>query len=155
MFQEETSKKSKKGSVYDMNRYLKEFLHRGLIFGGFGPIVLGIVYICIDKFSTEILLDSYEVFLGIFSTYIIAFVHAGVSVFNQIEHWSLPKSLLCHFGLLYITYVLCYIINSWIPFKPEIVLIFTGIFVAVYFTVWTVVYFSVKATSKKMNTKLN
>ena len=27
-----------------MNKYLKEFFHRGLIFGGFGPIILGIVF---------------------------------------------------------------------------------------------------------------
>ena len=30
-----------------MNKYLKEFLHRGLIFGGFGPLVAGIVFLII------------------------------------------------------------------------------------------------------------
>lgn len=134
-----------------MNRYLKSFLHRGLIFGGFGPVVLGIIYLLIEMLNDGFSLNAKEVCLAVISTYILAFIQAGVSVFNQIEHWPLPKSLLCHFGLLYITYMLCYIINSWIPFKTEVVLIFTGIFVSLYFVIWICVYFSVKATSKKMN----
>ena len=32
-----------------MNKYLKIFLHRGLIFGGFGPIVVGIVYFILGQ----------------------------------------------------------------------------------------------------------
>ena len=134
-----------------MNRYLKSFLHRGLIFGGFRPVILGIVYLLIEMLNDGFSLSAKEVCLAVISIYILAFIQAGVSVFNQIEHWPLPKSLLCHFGLLYITYMLCYIINSWIPFKTEVVLIFTGIFVSLYFVIWICVYFSVKATSKKMN----
>lgn len=137
-----------------MNRYFKEFLHRGLIFGGFGPVILGIVYFFIEMYTKGFSLNAREVCLAIISTYFLAFIQAGVSVFNQIEHWPLPKSLLCHFGLLYITYVLCYIINSWIPFKTEVVLIFTGIFIALYFLIWITVYFSVKISSKKLNEKL-
>lgn len=137
-----------------MNRYLKEFLHRGLIFGGFGPIILSIIYIFIEMFTEGFSLNAREICLAVISTYILAFVQAGVSVFNQIEHWPLPKSLLCHFGLLYITYVLCYVINSWIPFKAEVVLIFTAIFVVLFFLIWIIVYFCVKASTKKLNMKL-
>ena len=28
-----------------MNKYVRSFLHRGLMFGGFGPIIIGIVYL--------------------------------------------------------------------------------------------------------------
>ena len=31
-----------------MNPYVKRFLHRGLVFGGFGPLVMGIVYWCLS-----------------------------------------------------------------------------------------------------------
>jgi hypothetical protein len=31
-----------------MNRYVKSFLHRGLIFGGFGPIICGIIFFIIS-----------------------------------------------------------------------------------------------------------
>ncbi len=40
-----------------MNKYLKEFLHRGLMFSGFGPVISGIVYLIlnytIDDFSVS------------------------------------------------------------------------------------------------------
>ncbi len=137
-----------------MNEYLKKFLHRGLIFGGFGPIICGIVFLIISKTTESFSLSGSEVFLAVISTYILAFVHAGVSVFNQIEEWSVPKSLLFHFSSLYIAYVLCYLMNSWIPFEPEVILIFTAIFIALYFIIWLTVYFCVKAASKKLNSKL-
>lgn len=138
-----------------MNKYIKSFLHRGLIFGGFGPIVLGIVYLILSNTVTDFSLDGWQVFLAILSTYILAFLQAGASVFNQIEEWSLPKSLLCHFITLYLAYSVCYISNSWIPFVPEVLLIFTFTFVSVYFLIWIIVYLAVKATSKKINSKLN
>jgi hypothetical protein len=92
--------------------------------------------------------------MGIVTTYTIAFVQAGVTVFNQIEHWSVPKSMLCHFGLLYVVYSLSYIANSWIPFKAEVLVTFTVIFAVVFFAVWGIVYLCVRNTSKKINKKL-
>lgn len=137
-----------------MNRYLKEFLHRGLVFAGFGPIILGIIFFILEKTLDEFSLSAGQILLGIVSTYVLAFVQAGASVFNQVEHWPLPKSLLCHFGMLYAVYVICYIINSWIPFEWGVIGIFTAIFVVIYFTVWFTVYFIAKATGKKLNATL-
>lgn len=137
-----------------MNRYLKEFLHRGLIFGGFGPIILGIIFFILSKTLDDFSVSGGQILLGIISTYVLAFVQAGVSVFNQIEHWSLPKSLFCHFGMLYAVYVICYILNSWIPFDWTVIGIFTAIFVVVYFVIWFTVYFIVKSTGKKLNATL-
>ena len=138
-----------------MNKYLKAFLHRGLIFGGFGPIVAGIVYAILSKTVDGFSLGGTETFMAIISTYLLAFVQAGVTVFNQIEDWPVPKSLLCHFVTLYVAYSVCYIVNSWIPFEPIVLLIFSLIFVVVYFIIWITVYLSIKATSKKINSKLN
>ena len=137
-----------------MNKYLKEFFRRGLMFGGFGPIVAGIIYFVVSKTSPSFFLNGTEVLGAILSTYILAFLQAGASVFNQIENWSLMKSLLCHFSTLFVAYTSCYLLNSWIPFDYRVILIFIGIFVAVYFTVWLIVYFSIKATSRKLNMKL-
>ena len=137
-----------------MNRYVKEFFHRGLMFGGFGPIILGIIYLVVSKTVEDFSLSAEEVLLGIVSIYILAFLQAGASVFNQIEHWPLPKSVFFHFTTIYVAYVLCYLLNSWIPFVPEVLLIFTAIFVVGYFVIWITVYICVKAASKKMNTKL-
>lgn len=138
-----------------MNKYVKEFLHRGLMFGGFGPIILAIIYFILSKTLDNFTLSGTEVLLGIISTYLLAFIQAGVSVFNQIEHWPLAKCLLCHLVSLYLAYSLCYVANTWIPFEPKVLLIFTVIFMAIYFIVWGIVCFIVKTTSKNLNAKLN
>ena len=137
-----------------MNKYVKSFLHRGLIFGGFGPIVVGIVFAIIDATIDGFHLDGWQILLAVASTYLLAFIQAGASVFNQIEHWSLSKSLICHLSTLYVAYVSCYLVNTWIPFKTEIVLIFTAIFVIFYLAVWLTVYLITKAVSKKLNKAL-
>ncbi len=136
------------------NVHLKNFILRGLMFGGFGPIVGGIVFAILEYAVPNFSLSGTEVFLAIVSTYILAFVQAGVSVFNQIESWPLPKTLLCHFSALYITYTLCYLLNSWIPFRWEVIGIFTGIFVITYLVIWFTVYLIVRSTEKKLNRKL-
>ena len=137
-----------------MNRYLKSFLHRGLIFAGFGPIVMGVIYAILNSTVEDFSLGGGEVFLAIISTYLLAFIQAGASVFNQIEDWPLAKSLLFHFGTLYVGYLGFYALNRWIPFEISVVLIFTAIFVACYFFIWITVFLIVKATAKKLNKKI-
>ena len=137
-----------------MNKYVKEFFHRGLVFAGFGPIILGIIYFVLSKTVDGFTLGGVEVMTGIVSTYLLAFVHAGASVFNQVEHWGISKSLLCHLTTLYVAYSLCYVVNTWIPFEPKVLLLFTVIFMIIYFAVWCTVYFIIKTTSKNFNAKL-
>lgn len=137
-----------------MNRYVKSFFHRGMLFGGFGPVVAGIVYAILERTVADFSLSGSQVLLAIVSTYLLAFVQAGTSVFNQIDEWPLPKSLLCHFLSLYAMYVLTYLVNTWIPFQAEVVLIFTAIFAAGYFVIWGIVYLAVRATSRRLNQKL-
>ena len=137
-----------------MNTYVKEFFKRGLIFGGFGPVVMGIVYLILGIVLENVSLGGKDIFIAIISTYLLAFVHAGVSVFNQIDHWSVPKSLLFHFLALYIVYTGCYLINAWIPFNPAILGIYTAIFVGVYFVIWTSVLVCIKLTEKRLNERL-
>lgn len=138
-----------------MNHYVKTFLHRGLLFGGFGPIVLGIIYAVLERTVPAFSLDGMQLLVAIVSVYLLAFVQAGASVFNQIEEWSLPKTLLCHFSLLYLAYVFCYLINSWIPFDGTVLLVFTAIFVGGYLVIWLTVFASVKAVSRKLNGKIS
>ena len=137
-----------------MNVYLKSFLHRGLVFGGFGPIVTAIIYLVLSFSIENFSVSGIEMFAAIISTYLLAFVHAGASVFNQIESWPIAKSLLFHFGSLYLTYTLCYLINSWIEFDLKVLLIYTLVFLIIYFAIWLTVVISVKLVSKKINEKL-
>lgn len=137
-----------------MNNYVKVFFYRGLIFGGFGPIILGIVYLILSLTVEDFSVSGTDVFSGIISTYLIAFIHAGASVFNQIEHWPITKSMLFHFLTLYICYTLAYLINTWIPFVPMVLLIYTAAFVLTYVIIWLIVVAVTKGTQKKLNSKL-
>jgi hypothetical protein len=137
-----------------MNKYLKIFLHRGLVFGGFGPIVVGIVYLILQNTLEDFSLSGGEVCTAIISTYLLAFVHAGASVFNGIEEWGLARSLGSHFAALYIAYSICYLINSWIPFDLNVFLIYTAVFAIGYFAVWFTVVMVIKISTRKLNEKL-
>ena len=135
-------------------RPVRDFFFRGLLFGGFGPIIAGIVFLVLHFTLKDLTLTGLQVFTTIVSTYLLAFVHAGASVFNQIESWPLAKSTLCHFGLLYVAYILCYVINSWIPFEPLVLGIFTAIFAVGYAVIWLAVYVSIRVTVKRLNRSL-
>ena len=137
-----------------MNRYVKTFLCRGLMFGGFGPIILGIIYAVLEKTAENFSLTGMQCLIAIVSVYLLAFIQAGASVFNQIDHFSVPKAFLCHLSLLYVAYVGCYLINNWIPFDPLFLLIFTAVFLSIYLIVWITVVVSIKIISRKLNAKL-
>ena len=137
-----------------MNQYVKNYLQRGIAFGGFGPIVAGLVFWILQLAGVEVVLSGAQVLIAIVSTYILAFVQAGSSVFNQIEEWPLAKSMGFHFISLYIVYVGCYLVNRWIPFAWEVIAIFTGVFVTVYLAVWITVYLVTRAVSKKLNNNI-
>lgn len=137
-----------------MNKTLKNFLHRGLIFGGFGPIVLGIIYAVLETMVEAFVLNGKQILIAIISIYILAFLQAGASVFNQIEEWSIPKAMLCHFSIIYAAYVGCYLINNWIPFDAVVLLIFTAIFITLYLIIWFTVYLSIRLASKKLNKQI-
>lgn len=124
------------------------------MFGGFGPIIAGIVFFILELTLEDFSLGGAEVLMAIVSTYLLAFLQAGASVFNQIEEWSVAKSVLCHFATVYVAYSLCYVLNSWIPFEPMVLVIFTAIFVLAYAVIWLTVYLCVRATSKKLNERL-
>ncbi|MBQ8392920.1 MAG: DUF3021 domain-containing protein [Clostridia bacterium] len=134
-----------------MKKYFMIYLHRGAIFGGFGPIIAGTIYFILDITGVEPLITGGEMLLVVISTYILAFIHAGSSVFNQIEHWPIAKSILFHFTSLYLAYTICYLINSWIPFSLTVFLIYTVAFILAYGIIWL----TVVLTTKKINIKLN
>ncbi len=137
-----------------MNIYVKEFIKRGLMFSGLGPVTAALIIFIISLFEEISALSGMQILIMVASTYILAFVQAGATVFNQIEHWALPKSLACHFASLYAVYVLCYLVNTWIPFSVNVILTFTVIFAVSFFAVWTIVFLSVRHLSKKLNKNL-
>ena len=136
------------------HKYVAAFLHRGMLFGGFGPIVLGVVYFILGRSIDGFSLSGGEVFSGIVSTYLIAFVHAGTSVFHEIESWSIPRWMFYQLGALYLVYTLAYLVNDWIPFEPLVLLLYTVGFALLYFLICGIVILSVKKVEKRLNESL-
>ena len=134
-------------------RYVKNFMLRGLLFGGLGPIVFGVICVFASR-ESKVNLTGTEVCISILSTYILAFVQAGTSVYKDVEKWSMVKASGLQLLTLYVVYKMCYLINSWIPFEWYVILIYTISFVITYFVIWLVVYIVVKKSTKELNEKL-
>ncbi len=137
-----------------MKKNVKEFFTRGLIFGGFGPIVAGIVCVILEIKNVEINLNGYQLFLAILSTYLIAFMQSATTIFHQIEELPVGKALLYQLTLVYLVYIVSYIANNWLPFKWEAILIFSVAFIITYMIIWIIIYSIINYTSKKLNQKI-
>lgn len=137
-----------------MKKNIVMFLKRGLLFSSLGPIIVGFVFWMIDL-STDFTITGGEIFLAIVSGWLLAFVHAGTSVFHQIDEWPVLKGALFQLVFLYVTYLVVYLINKWLPFDWRVILIFTAIFIVAYFIIWIIIYLIVRCQTKKLNQNLN
>lgn len=133
------------------NKYVKEFMVRGLAFGALGPLVFGIVLMILGFCNVEIKLQGWEILLGIVSTYLLAFIQAGASVFEQIEEWSDFKSALIHMATIYVIYLAAYLVNNWIPFNWIVIAIFSGAVVATFLIIWLICYLVNRNYKKQLN----
>ncbi len=82
-----------------MKKYVNEYFRRGMMFAGFGPVIFGMIILILSKTVADFSISGTDVFTGILSTYVLAFVHAGASVFNQIDEWGISKSVFSIFQL--------------------------------------------------------
>lgn len=133
-----------------MKKYIKEFCKRGLMWGAWGgPVILAIVWLCLQAAGVVTSLTVNEAVLGILTTAVMGFIAAGVSVVYTIE--TLPKAFaaLIQCSVLYIDYLGIYLLNGWLPTNK--IWIFTVVFVLGFAVVWLGIYFSIKARVHKMN----
>ena len=137
-----------------LKKYFKDFLLRGLVSMGFGPIVLSIVYgilgLCgvVDKLAVN------DVVLGYFSITALAFLCGGMTVVYQIEEIGISKAITLQGIALYIAYAVVYITNNWLKDGLIPFLIFTVIFVVGYALVWLVIYLITKRGTDSLNKKI-
>ena len=97
-----------------MKKNVLEFLRRGFVTCGFGPIVLAILYLILQHQANLETLTVNQVCLGIFSLSALAFIAGGMNVIYQIEKLPLMVALLIHGGVLYISYLGTYLLNGWL-----------------------------------------
>ena len=112
-----------------MKNYVKGFFFRGFVAGGFGPLVLAILYMILQKNGVVQTLTVNEVSKGIVSLYILAFIAGGMNVIYQIEHLPLMTAILIHGGVLYVSYLCTYLFNGWLEKGITPTLVFSGIFI--------------------------
>ena len=138
-----------------MKTFWKEFLLRGLLCAGGGPIVLAIIYGIMGATGTAEYVTPNEVCMGILTITLLAFVVAGMTAIYQMEQLPLPIMILLHAGALYIAYILTYLFNGWLLRELTPILVFTGIFVAGYALIWLIIYCIERDKIKKINKMLN
>ncbi len=137
-----------------MKKNVLEFIRRGLIACGFGPMVLVIFYLILQHQCDMQTLTVNEVCLGVVSLSALAFVAGGMNVIYQIERVPLMVAILIHGSVLYLSYLGTYLINGWLEWGVTPVLVFSGIFVVGYLAIWAIIYSIIKRTTAELNEKL-
>lgn len=135
-----------------MKHHVQEFFKRGLLAAGGGPVILAIVYGILGATGAVSAFTPGEVCLGIFTVTGMAFIAAGVTAVYQIERLPLLYAALIHAVVLYLDYLMIYLVNGWIPKNG--VGLFTLIYAAGFGLVWTIISLSIRARTKKLNTRL-
>ena len=137
-----------------MKKHILDFMRRGLLACGFGPIVLAVLYLILESQDLLHTLTVKEVCGGIFSLYSLAFIAGGLNVLYQMERLPLMVAILIQGSVLYISYLATYLINGWLEWGATPVLVFSGIFVVGYLVIWGIIYSVIKRNTAKLNEKL-
>ena len=122
-----------------MKKNVMEFFRRGLIACGFGPLILAILYLILQRQCGLQTLTVSEVCLGIVSLSVLAFIAGGLNGIYQIEQLPLMVAILIHGGVLYISYLATYLINGWLDRGAAPILAFSIIFVLGYLLIWAII----------------
>ena len=134
-----------------MKKIVLEFLRRGLIASGIGPIVLAIVYLILQQTAAVETLSVNQVCIGIFSITALAFIAGGMNAIYQIERLPLMVAILIHGGVLYIGYLGTYLLNNWLDFGALPIIVFSAVFVVGYIIIWVIIYSIIKKNTMKLN----
>jgi len=137
-----------------MKKNILEFLRRGFVACGFGPIVLAILYLILQQQGVLQTLTVNEVCLGIVSLSALAFIAGGMNVVYQIERLPLMVVILIHGGVLYISYLGTYLVNGWLEWGVTPILVFSAIFVLGYLVIWVIIYSIIRKRTERLNEML-
>ena len=137
-----------------MKKFILEFLRRGFVVAGIGPIILAMVYLVLQQTADVEMLSVNQVCIGIFSITALAFVAGGMNAVYQIERLPLMVAILIHGGVLYISYLGTYLLNDWLDFGGLPIVIFSAIFVVGYIAIWAIIYSIIKRDTARLNKML-
>lgn len=137
-----------------MKGFVLEFLRRGSMSCGIGPVVLAILYVILHRNGDLDALSVDQVCVGILSITALAFVAGGINAIYRIDRLSLMPAILIHGSVLYICYLVTYLLNDWLKWSALPLMVFTVIFVIGYIIIWGVIYLITKNNTYKINKML-
>lgn len=134
-----------------MKQFITEFLRRGVIACGIGPLVLAALYLILQSADAVDVLTVNQVCTGIVSLTALAFAAGGMNAVYQIERLPLMAAILIHGGVLYFGYLITYLLNDWLEWGSRPLLVFSVIFVLGYLVIWTVIYTVTRRHTERLN----
>ena len=134
-----------------MKKFILDFLHRGLVACGIGPMVLAILYLILQESSSLQTLTVNEVCTGIFSLTLLAFLAGGMNALYQLERLPLMAAILIHGIVLYSGYLATFLLNDWLEWGAMPIGVFSAVFVVGYIVIWVIIYTIIKRNTTKLN----
>ena len=134
-----------------MKKYILDFLRRGVMACGLGPVVLVVLYLILHRNGAVETLSVEKVCTGIVSLTVLAFIAGSLNALYQIERLPLMLAVLIHGSVLYAGYLVTYLINDWLEWSLIPVLVFTGIFIVGYLVIWAVIGAVIRRRTARLN----
>ena len=133
-----------------MKAFLKEFVKRGSMFCGGGPLILAIIYMFLPVETVGVS----HIVTEILTSLLLAFIAAGISAIYTVEKIPYPTAGLIQGSVLLADYLTIYLINGWIPVTWQSITMFVTIFVAAFLTISLIIYHSIKVQIEKLNKQI-
>ena len=134
-----------------MKKYILDFVLRGCVACGIGPIVLAVLYLILQEQAGLEVLTVNQVCVGIFSISALAFIAGGMNSIYQIEQLPLMVAILIHGVVLYASYLVTYLVNDWLEWSVIPISAFTAIFAVGYLVIGAIVYCVGRRRTAKIN----
>lgn len=138
-----------------MKNFLHGFLRRGLVAFGFGPVILAIIYLSLERGNLIDTVTVREMYTAIFSSAALAFIAGGTNAIYQVERLPLTVAILIHSVILYVSYLYVYLLNGWLKWGIFPISFFTVIFVLGFILIWIIIYITSCVRTKKINERLS
>ncbi|MBQ2758510.1 MAG: DUF3021 domain-containing protein [Clostridia bacterium] len=134
-----------------MKSFARDFVRRGFIACGLGPVVLAVFYLLLQYKGAVEVLSVNQVCIGIFSLSALAFIAGGMNAVYKIEKLPLMAAILIHGSVLYVCYLVTYLLNDWLESGILPILVFSAIFISGFLVIWLIIYSVVKRKTEKLN----
>ena len=134
-----------------MKKFVTEFFRRGFVACGFGPVILAVLYLVLQRHGDLQTLTVDQVCVGIFSLSALAFIAGGMNVVYQIERLPLMVAISIHGGVLYVSYLGTYLLNGWLEGGTAPILVFSAVFVIGYLIIWAIIYSIIEQRTDRIN----